>query len=754
MNETTRTIRSTVENPENIKPDAPALGPPLAAPAADGGLIHAAVEAAASPATKAALTGAGAYVGSKILDATVGQWVTALTNKVTAALRRRPPHPAKALDATELEDLEAHWLAMARAATLDELENAALSGLIALTGLSVAYSSRHEDKVWTFSSTIGLTGEIAGVAIPEEDVPYAEQLNAGETICYESYDDMGPELAKQLRSVGLGALYAMPIMRDGVCVGGLAIGESVPTKFSLRNRTILRLFTSQFSTLAANRELTRSLETLAENVPEIVLRTEPNGWINWYNRRWYEFTGQTREEAAGWGWQTAHHPEDFLRVMEEWPKALATGQPIEIEFRLRRYDGVYHWFLARVEPVRNDKGTIISWYGSVANIEAQKQAIARTKRVADSLQEAFLPASMPERAGMRLDATYVSAESDMLVGGDWYDAFELDGRLWFSIGDVAGHGVTASSVAGRLRQTFYLLARQRLEPSHILREMNSILCDQESGIMVSTIVGYVNENTTTMTYANAGHPPAVVAAPGAPAAFFALGGPPLGIVNDLHVRSETWKIERDAVVVLYTDGLTEYAHDVLAGETQLMSIVPTLVRSDAASPARALYDNLLKEQSPRDDIAVLVLQFSDIKKRHGSTIAPGIVKEWRFHASDAKAAHVARREVAEFLRRVCGDGEETFQSELVIGELLANTVAHAPGLVHLVLEYDGEKFDLVVRDSGPGLEFSSPNLPEPYSETSRGLFLIDTLSQEVSIQILPNGGAELRVSLPLTLKLA
>jgi PAS domain S-box-containing protein len=656
-----------------------------------------------------------------------------------------------ALDATELANLETYWLAMARAGTLDELEEATLSGLVALTGLSIAYSSRREDKVWTFSSTIGLTGEIAGVAIPEADVPYAEQLNAGETICYESYDDMGPELAKQLRSVGLGALYAVPIMRDGVCVGGMAIGETTPTQFSLKDRTILRLFTSQFNTLAANRELTRSLETLAENVPEIVLRTEPNGWINWYNRRWYEFTGQTREEAAGWGWQTAHHPEDFLRVMEEWPKALATGMPIEIEFRLRRYDGIYHWFLARVEPVRNDKGAIISWYGSVANIEAQKQAIARTKRLADSLQEAFLPASMPERAGMRLDATYVSAESDTLVGGDWYDAFELDGRLWFSIGDVAGHGVTASSVAGRMRQTFYLLARQRLEPSRILLEMNRILCDQEPGIMVSTIVGYLDENTTTMTYANAGHPPAVVATPGAPAAFLALGGPPLGIVTDLNAHTETWRIERDAVVVLYTDGLTEYAHDVLAGETQLMRVVPTLVRSDAANPARELYDNLLQERSARDDVAVLVLQFSEITKRHDSTVHPGIVKEWRFHASDAKAAHVARREVAEFLRGVCGDGEATFQSELIIGELLANTVAHAPGLVHLVLEFDGETFDLVVRDSGPGLVFASPNLPDTFSETSRGLFLIDTLSQDVSLQILPSGGAELRVSLPLSL---
>jgi hypothetical protein len=103
VNETTRTIRSTVENPKNTKPDAPALEPPLSAPAADGGIIHAAVEAAASPVTKAAVTAAGAYVGGKILDATVGKWVTALTDKVIAAVKRRPSHPAKPSDQDSTE---------------------------------------------------------------------------------------------------------------------------------------------------------------------------------------------------------------------------------------------------------------------------------------------------------------------------------------------------------------------------------------------------------------------------------------------------------------------------------------------------------------------------------------------------------------------------------------------------------------------------------------------------------------------------
>jgi PAS domain S-box-containing protein len=351
--------------------------------------------------------------------------------------------PSSALtSAVELEALAACWLAMGHAETLNEIEGTALTGLLGLTDASIAYTARREDRTWTISAHIGLIGDIASLAIPEHLVPYAELLQSGETICYERPTEMGEELAKALAGIGLGSLYAVPIMKSDTCVGVLAIGQAGPFLFNARDRALVRLFTSHVSALMAKRDLVQSLETLAESVPAIVLRTEPSGWINWYNHRWYSFTGQTREEAAGWGWQTAHHPEDFLRVMEEWPKALATGQPIEIEFRLRRYDGVYHWHLARVEPVRDDKGVILSWYGTVVDIESQKQALERTQRVVETLQEAFLPKQLPQRELLRLDATYVSAEEDARVGGDWYDAFELpDGRMGLSIGDVAGHGL-------------------------------------------------------------------------------------------------------------------------------------------------------------------------------------------------------------------------------------------------------------------------------------------------------------------------
>ncbi len=312
----------------------------------------------------------------------------------------------------DLEGLAACWLAMEHAETVDEIEEAALTGLLGLADASIAFMARRDDRAWKISAHMGLIGDIAGLTIPQHLFPHPEALESGETICYERSTEMGEALAKVLAGIGLGSFYAAPIMKAETCVGALAVGQPGPSLFNARHRALVRLFTSHLSALIAKRDLVQSLETLAESVPAIVLRAEPNGWISWYNHRWYSFTGQTHEEAAGWGWQTAHHPEDFLSVMEEWPKALATGQPIEIEFRLRRHDGVYHWHLARVEPMRDDKGAILSWYGTVVDIEAQIQALERTQRVVKTLREAFLPKQLPQRQLLRLDATYVSAEED------------------------------------------------------------------------------------------------------------------------------------------------------------------------------------------------------------------------------------------------------------------------------------------------------------------------------------------------------
>lgn len=663
-----------------------------------------------------------------------------------------PETPAVLRTVVELEALAACWLAMAQAATLDEIEATALAGLLELTDVEIVYTARREDGIWTITTQVGLTGNVAGVSVAEEFVPSAEALRAGETLCYEDPAEMGGELAKAMAGIGVGSLYAVPIMTADLCVGALVIGASGPSRFNARDRALVRLFTSHLSALIGKRDLVQSLETLAESVPAIVLRTEPSGWINWYNHRWYSFTGQTREEAAGWGWQTAHHPEDFLRVMEEWPKALATGQPIEIEFRLRRYDGVYHWHLARVEPMRNGRGTILSWYGTVVDIEAQKQALERTKRVAETLQEAFLPQELPQRPRLRLDATYVSAEVDALVGGDWYDAFELpDGRMGFSIGDVAGHGLAASLAVGKLRQTIFTLARRFDDPSEILTEANLILRMQDPGTFVTALVGFIDRDGTTMRYATAGHPSPIVAyRADEPATVLPADGPPLGVSDRLVLTTRTVPIANDMVIVLYTDGMTEYGRNAIAGEAQLRAAIPALVgNTRIARPAKAVYDLVLGETAPGDDAALLVMQFSPLSAAAHAD-RPSFGKQWRFHASDVRAAHVARREIAAYLFQTCGDTDETSTSELIVGELLANTVAHAPGLVHLTLEWTGEHVVLVVRDSGPGLETLRSSLPaDPMHEGSRGGFLVHALSSDVSVAQSAAGGAELRVILPL-----
>lgn len=195
----------------------------------------------------------------------------------------------------DLAALSATWFEMAQQSDLQSIERAAVSGLLALTGAPIAYIARREDDVWTISAESGLSGDVAGLAVPEADVPYAEDLRAGKPSLYEDPGAMGPALAAALGAVGMAALYAAPIMRNETCIGAVAIGYDRPKSISLRERNLVELFRTHLATIIGNRELVNSLELLAESVPEIVLRTEPNGWINWYNRRWYEFTGSIQK---------------------------------------------------------------------------------------------------------------------------------------------------------------------------------------------------------------------------------------------------------------------------------------------------------------------------------------------------------------------------------------------------------------------------------------------------------------------------
>ena len=159
----------------------------------------------------------------------------------------------------DLEAIAACWLAMDQAGTVDGIERAALSGLRVITDATIAYTARRDDEIWTIGAELGLKGDVAGLVIPEAAIPHAGVLQSGKAICYESGADMGEELKTALAGVGLGSLYAVPIMKAGVCTGALAIGQPGPSLFSSRDRAAVRLCTSHLSSLVAKRESTSVL---------------------------------------------------------------------------------------------------------------------------------------------------------------------------------------------------------------------------------------------------------------------------------------------------------------------------------------------------------------------------------------------------------------------------------------------------------------------------------------------------------------
>jgi PAS domain-containing protein len=86
------------------------------------------------------------------------------------------------------------------------------------------------------------------------------------------------------------------------------------------------------------------------------------------------------DKLRGWGWQDAIHPEDLKEITDKWLGFLAAGQPGEVEGRLRRFDGSYRWFLFRAEPLRDESGNIVNWYGTDTDIEDLKRAEAKLRK--------------------------------------------------------------------------------------------------------------------------------------------------------------------------------------------------------------------------------------------------------------------------------------------------------------------------------------------------------------------------------------
>jgi phosphoserine phosphatase RsbU/P len=242
-----------------------------------------------------------------------------------------------------------------------------------------------------------------------------------------------------------------------------------------------------------------------------------------------------------------------------------------------------------------------------------------------ALQRSLLPTALPAVPGLGLAARYVAGSG--AVGGDWYDVFVLpDGKLGVVVGDVAGSGLEAAVIMGRMRSALRAYVLETPDPATALRMLDRKIQYFEPNAMATVLYGLYTPGTGDFTVSSAGHLPPILAAPGGRAGLLPLRpDPPIGTADDLQRRSANFFIPPGALLCCYTDGLVERRGQVLdqgmdtlaATLGKLIAVSPGATTEPVAEDACAeIMRALVGNTAAQDDIAVLVLS------RPPGTLAP------------------------------------------------------------------------------------------------------------------------------------
>lgn len=162
-----------------------------------------------------------------------------------------------------------------------------------------------------------------------------------------------------------------------------SLQQAIEPEFSGRDGTESKL--DDFNT---------QIRTLVDNISQLAWMADPQGAIFWFNQRWFDYTGTTFDEMAGWGWQQVHHPDYVDRVVDKFRQCLETGQTWEDTFPLRGWDGEYRWFLSRAIPAYDAQGNILRWLGTNTDITELRQTEIALKQTTERLDTALRSAPL------------------------------------------------------------------------------------------------------------------------------------------------------------------------------------------------------------------------------------------------------------------------------------------------------------------------------------------------------------------------
>lgn len=451
---------------------------------------------------------------------------------------------------------------------------------------------------------------------------------------------------------------------------------------------------------------------------------------------------QSRRPLAG------SHFEPGALARSVWPylseEILALGLrsmiTIPLHSRGKVYGAIIAYYADGGREFKQEDVDLLAEIGRHASTAMENADVfERERRMSETLQDSLLPPSLPHVDGIAFDAVYLPSATEAQVGGDWYDAFELeDGTIVVTAGDVTGRGADAAVIMGKMRNLMALAPSYERDPARILDTVESVLARRYPDTIVTAFLGFIDRDHGSIQFANAGHPAPLLRRRGGVEELQA-EGLPLGLRREAQpASSRTVDLHDARMLVLYTDGLTESRHDVIGGNKKLQEVLSRDALLHTHRPARFIEEACLGS-AVSDDVAILTITFNS-----------GI--RWSFDAENAKAAQDARGEFVAYLREYAGDTADIATAELVFGELVGNVVRHAPGAIDIDVEWNDGTPRLHVLDRGPAFRTTSHLPADLLSESGRGLFIVRQLSKALSVEHVPGYGNHVAVELPLRRK--
>ncbi|MFJ3201584.1 SpoIIE family protein phosphatase [Streptomyces sp. NPDC086989] len=271
------------------------------------------------------------------------------------------------------------------------------------------------------------------------------------------------------------------------------------------------------------------------------------------------------------------HPDDSAALGRFLRAVLHHRRPASVDLRLQRSDGITRHIRVVAEPVLGADRRLHAVRGAYQDISAQhwtEVALAATRdqlahtaaesaernRLTLQLQHAIMPPTPAavEAPGLRVAVRYRPAESESLVGGDWYDTVVLpSGLIMLSVGDVAGHGIEAATGMVVLRNALRGLAVTGAGPAQLLSWLNTVTHNLAKNVTATAVCGLFDPRTRVMRWARAGHLPPVLVRGGEPEVFPLIEGLLLGALPDITYVEREVQLEPEDTLLMFTDGLVE-----------------------------------------------------------------------------------------------------------------------------------------------------------------------------------------------------